>query len=151
MKKSTRSDIILVIVCSVIIATVIVIEIAVSKAIAKESTGIWVNTRVERVVDGDTFVFNTGVNDYCRMVGYNAPEKKEDPELYKAAKDKLLEIFLEAKGRIMFSSEGRDKWNRLLCQVYLEDGTDVNAEMRAWLEDQGYEGVGKYDHLGGAK
>ena len=58
-----------------------------------DTSGIWMELHFNRVVDGDTFVIIKGVQDRCRMIGYNAPEKKEDPELYAAAKAKLIEIF----------------------------------------------------------
>ncbi len=110
---------------------------------------IWLTIYATRIVDGDTFVFVYGVDDRCRMLGYNAPEKKEDEELYGLATEKLREIIGGVD--LLVYAQKRDKWNRLLCQVYLPDGTDVNKAMRAWLEEMGYKDVGKYDHMGGAR
>jgi len=127
-----------------ITAAVIMLLISVSPLLAAD---LWMSTHVKRVVDGDTFVFNNGVEDRCRMLGYNAPEKKENPKLYEAAKQRLTAIFDWSGNKIYIFTQGRDKWNRLLCQVYINDGVDVNALMRAWLEDMRYEGVGKYDWM----
>ena len=132
----------------VLLAFLVSLLVACSTAFAGD---LWMSVHIKRVVDGDTFVLTSGVGDKCRMKGYNAPEKDEDPELYEAAKQKLVEIFKRGGNKVYIFTKKRDRWNRLVCQVYLDDGTDVNAEMRAWLEDQGYEGVGKYDKKGGAK
>ena len=115
-------------------------------ALAKDTPALWMSVKVKRVVDGDTFVFRNGIDDRCRMVGYNAPEKNEDTILFLKATTELTYIL---KGDYIFIYvERRDNWNRMLCQVYLADGTDVNAHMREWLEDMNYKGVGKYDYLG---
>ena len=131
---------------AIIILSALVILLAVL-AVSATAADLWMSRHVERVVDGDTFVFVNGVEDRCRMLGYNAPEKKEDPKLYEAAKQRLAEIFAWSENKIFIFTQGRDNWNRLLCQVYINDGVDVNALMRNWLEDMGYEGVGKYDWM----
>lgn len=115
-------------------------------ALAEEMQG-----RVYWYADGDSFKFKgRHIKDECRMLGYNAPERNEKgPPSGAAAKKKLMSLI---DGRdLRISAEKRDKYNRLLCQVWLSDGTHVNQVMRRWLEAQGYKGVGKYDWMKGQR
>ena len=127
----------------------LVASACVAGAAEGKDNGLWLSVYAKRVVDGDTFVFKKGVDDRCRMLGYTAPEKKEDKELYRQASHKLGAMITGAK--LLIYTQKRDRWNRLLCEVYLPDGTHVNKVMRAWLEEMGYKGVGKYDRLGGVR
>lgn len=115
----------------------------------KETTGLWISAYVQRVVDGDTFILTNGIEDRCRMFGYNTPEEDEDPKLWELSTKKLEGIFSLSDNRIYIFTQKRDKYNRMVCHAYLPDGTDVNSLMRKWLEAIGYSGVGKYDYLGG--
>jgi endonuclease YncB( thermonuclease family) len=117
-----------------------------TSALAEEMQG-----QVYWYADGDSFKFETQllnvvIKDECRMLGYNAPEWNENgPPSGQATKKKLMSLIDKKDIRIM--STKRDKYKRLLCDVWLSDGTHVNKVMRTWLEDQGYKGVGKYDWM----
>ncbi len=84
---------------------------------------------VERVVDGDTFIIDTG--ERVRMIGIDTPEsvKPNSPvELYsKKASDSAKKILEGKRVRLEFDVQKKDKYGRLLAYVYLEDGTFVNA------------------------
>ena len=116
---------------------------------AAGDTGRWLSVLVTRVIDGDTFVLEYKGEDRCRMLGYNAPEKKEDSALYGMARVRLISLFELDGNRIYIFTEKRDKYNRMLCKAFLKDGTDVNMLMRSWLEKKGYKGVGKYEWMEG--
>jgi len=82
--------------------------------------------KVVRVVDGDTFIIETG--ERVRVIGINAPEMKT--EYGEPAKEHLLGLIdgktveLEAD----HISADKDIYGRLLRYVYL-DGTDINKKM----------------------
>lgn len=122
----------------------VILLLLASPALAEEAVG-----RVYWYADGDSFKFNNSEGrDECRMLGYNAPEwNAQGPPSGAAAKEKLKGL-VDGKD-IRIRAEKRDKYQRLLCDVFLEDGTHVNKVMRAWLEAQGYKGVGKYDWMEG--
>jgi endonuclease YncB( thermonuclease family) len=119
-----------------------VLLLVASPALGKEAQG-----RVYWYADGDSFKFKYDKGrDECRMLGYNPPEWNEKgPPSGKAVKKKLMSLIDKKDIRIM--STKRDKYKRLLCDVWLSDGTHVNNVMRTWLEDKGYKGVGKYDWM----
>ena len=73
-------------------------------------------TYVYRVVDGDTFIISGG--EYVRIIGVNAPDRKE--EGYHEATDYLRqfegkEVILEEEG------EDRDKFGRLLRHAFVDN------------------------------
>ena len=99
--------------------------------------------RVERVVDGDTWVgvIDLGMFVYhtktCRMLGYNAPElfpghakTKDEIELAKVAKLNLERLIMSNGGEVTIEThlDRDDKYGRILAQVTVP-GVDVNAEM----------------------
>ncbi len=100
------------------------------------SSTVQTNATVVRVVDGDTFEARLdGDGDWkIRMLGINTPESvdpRRSVECFgkeaSAHAKQILEgkrVRLEADPR----ADERDKYGRLLRNVYLEDGTDVNAE-----------------------
>lgn len=106
---------------------------------------------VNIIVDGDTFTFQhrhlgVMIEGTCRLRGYNAPELRgKEREFGIEASEKLLEIMTMAPVRIRAIK--KDRYGRWICDVWAETGKHVNKAMRAWLEEKGYEGVGKYDHL----
>ena len=128
-----------------IIAAALILALA-APALADEFTA-----RVVSVHDGDTFNFehehlNVVIKGTCRMLGYNAPELRgEEKPLGNQATDKLTQLL--GGQTVNVTIEHNDKYGRALCDVYLQDGTHVNAVMRAWLTEIGYTGVGKYDRL----
>ena len=80
---------------------------------------------VARVVDGDTVVLENG--EKVRFVGINTPEKWE---YYYGEATQGLRDLVEYKLVILKRDvSDRDKYNRILRYVYLEDDTFVNALM----------------------
>lgn len=120
-----------------------------SSAMAEEMKG-----QVYWFADGDSFKFKTRrlnavIEDECRMLYYNAPEMNEKGSPSgRDAKEQLQKIIGDRDIIIKASHTDRDKYGRLLCEAWLEDGTNVNKAMRTWLEQEGYKDVGKYDNLG---
>lgn len=97
------------------------------------------NAEIVRVVDGDTFVAkldNEEAEWTVRMLGINTPETvdpRKPVECFgKEASNRLKEL-LPAGSRILLvadpAADERDKYGRLLRNVFLADGTDVNAAM----------------------
>jgi micrococcal nuclease len=101
---------------------------------------------VVRVVDGDTFLLNT--KERVRLIGIDTPEKFYSKKLERDAertnKDKatIQKLGREASDFVKDLVEGKkvtlktdpyssekDRYNRLLRYVYLEDGTLVNAKI----------------------
>lgn len=99
---------------------------------------------VSRVVDGDTLVLENGQR--VRLIGIDTPEVHMSEKLYSQAQRSKTDIqtimnmgkrasqftrsLVEGKRvRIEFDAEKYDKYGRLLCYVYLKDGTFVNAEI----------------------
>lgn len=86
---------------------------------------------VVRVVDGDTIIVNiNSKHERVRLIGINTPEsvKPNHPvEKYgKEASNFMKNLLKGKKVRLEFDVQKRDKYNRLLAYVYLEDGTMVN-------------------------
>lgn len=82
--------------------------------------------KVIRVIDGDTFVIETG--ERVRVLGINAPEMKT--ELGEPAKQHLLAL-IDGKTVDLepdHISKDRDVYGRLLRYVYL-DGVDIDKKM----------------------
>lgn len=129
------------------IAVVLILSACSSMPDKPEGRG-WVRATITNVVDGDTLKFQHPlISQTCRMTGYNAPEMRgpEAPE-GEVAKAKLAEMALDKQAVVLWRDH-TDRYGRWLCLVILDDGTNVNATMRKWLEARGYEGVGKYDYL----
>jgi len=101
---------------------------------------------VQRVVDGDTFVLESG--EKVRMLGIDTPEKHESSKLDKDAErsgsdkktiQRLGELsseytkkLIEKKNVVLVpepNHEDKDKYGRLLRYIYLEDGTFVNKKI----------------------
>lgn len=114
----------------------------------EESWVLDTNAIITNVVDGDTVdvIFNEGYEARIRLLGVNTPETV-DPrrtvecfgkEASNFAKDMLTgeRVLLVADPQ----ADERDRYGRLLRNIYLEDGTDFNA----MLIEQGY----AYAYLG---
>jgi len=107
------------------------------------------SAQVKKVIDGDTIdVVVDGATERVRLIGIDAPEFGYDGkpamcfagESYKKAKE-----LLDGKKVRMDSDstqDERDKYNRLLRYVFLEDGTNINEA----LITQGF--AREYTYLG---
>jgi micrococcal nuclease len=89
--------------------------------------------RVTRVVDGDTFVLESG--ERVRLLGVNAPEvnsPKKSIEAFGKEASEFTRRMVEGKLVRIEADQpvGRtDKHARILAYVFLQDGTHVNAEI----------------------
>ena len=84
------------------------------------------DTRVRRVIDGDTFITNKG--DRVRLIGIDAPEL---PSLRGIESKMYLHELVDNKVVILERdgiSDNKDKYGRLLRYVYLNK-KDVNLQM----------------------
>ncbi|TLS54200.1 nuclease [Paenibacillus antri] len=92
---------------------------------------------VTRVVDGDTFKIDVGAkrDDTVRMLGIDTPEtvKPDSPvEPYgKEASEYAKKLLTGANACLELDAAERDRFDRLLAYVYLEDGTFVNEKLVA--------------------
>jgi micrococcal nuclease len=100
------------------------------------------NAIITKVVDGDTVdvVFNEGYEARIRLLGVNTPETV-DPRRTVECFGKEASNFAKetlAGERVLLvadpQADERDRYGRLLRNIYLEDGTDFNA----MLIEQGY-------------
>ena len=91
---------------------------------------------VKRVVDGDTIVLEN--DERVRFIGVDTPETvhpQKSVEYFGKEASAFTKRMCEGKQvRLEYDWQKRDKYNRLLAYVYLEDGTFVNAE----IVKQGY-------------
>lgn len=93
------------------------------------------NALVTHVADGDTFdvLFDDGSEARIRMLGVNTPETvdpRRPVECFgQEASSFAKELLSDARVRLEADPEAdeRDKYGRLLRNVYLSDGTDFNA------------------------
>lgn len=91
---------------------------------------------VIRVVDGDTIVVSLdGKNEKVRLIGINSPETvdpRRPVECYGKEASAFMKSLLTGK-QVKLESDptqsNRDKYDRLLRYVFLEDGTFVNEQM----------------------
>jgi micrococcal nuclease len=87
--------------------------------------------KVQRVVDGDTVVIE-GIGT-VRLIGLDTPETvhPQKPVEYfgKEASDYLKNFIGNKKVRLEYDVLKKDRYNRTLAYIFLEDGTLVNAEM----------------------
>jgi len=90
--------------------------------------------QVVRVVDGDTIIAHVDLgfgvflqNQSIRLARINAPELHgESKEQGKKSKEALVGKLLGKKTFIKTQKDDREKYGRLLADLYLEDGTCVN-------------------------
>lgn len=91
---------------------------------------------VKRVIDGDTILLANG--ERVRLIGVDTPEtvhpKKPVEYFGKEASAFTRKMCEGKKVRLEYDQTKRDKYDRLLAYVYLEDETFVNAE----IVKQGY-------------
>ena len=84
-----------------------------------------------RVVDGDTIVVE-GIGK-VRLIGVDTPETKhpkKQVEYYGKEASNFTKRMVEGKKvRLEYDQQRKDKYNRTLAYVYLEDGAFLNAEI----------------------
>ncbi|OHA58453.1 MAG: hypothetical protein A2571_01585 [Candidatus Vogelbacteria bacterium RIFOXYD1_FULL_44_32] len=92
--------------------------------------------QVVKVVDGDTVVVNiNGKTETLRLIGINTPETVDPRKAVEcfgkeaSAKAKSLLAGQTVRLEADPSQGERDKYNRLLCYVFLADGTNFNKLM----------------------
>lgn len=107
------------------------------------TTHLTMNARVVRVVDGDTLVVRRvgeSNDEKVRLLGVNTPETVDPRRMVECfGKDASGYMHGFVEGKDVFLAEDvladdRDKYHRLLRNVYLLEGIDVNAS----LVRQGY-------------
>tara|TARA_R110000868_G_scaffold218576_1_gene469055 strand:- start:212747 stop:213532 length:786 start_codon:yes stop_codon:yes gene_type:complete len=88
---------------------------------------------VDHIIDGDTFVTKDG--SHVRLLGINTPEigrgGKENQPFANEARLKLNTLLFNKRVRLEFGERYKDRYNRLLAHVYMEDGTWINRELIA--------------------
>lgn len=86
---------------------------------------------VKHVVDGDTVVLEN--NTSVRLIGINTPELDHKlghhEPMAAEARDWLANRLQGKKINLRYDKEHYDRYQRTLAHVFLEDGTNVNAEM----------------------
>jgi micrococcal nuclease len=102
------------------------------------SSTVQTNANVVRVVDGDTIVAlidGQTKNETIRFLGINTPETvdpRKTVECFGKEASAHMHTLLDGK-RVRLEpdlqADERDKYGRLLRNVFLADGTDVNAAM----------------------
>ena len=92
--------------------------------------------KILKVIDGDTVVVSrNGDRETLRLVGVDTPETKHPNKpvecFGKQASNKMKNLIDDKLVKLKPDrlNSNRDKYNRLLRYVYLENGTFVNAEM----------------------
>lgn len=96
--------------------------------------------KVQRVIDGDTFVIENGhkKGERVRLIGIDAPEtrktaRKEVGYYGQEAKEYLRSMLTGKNVKLVFDVGKKDRYGRLLAYVYLGEKF-VNAD----LVEQGY-------------
>lgn len=84
-----------------------------------------------RVIDGDTIVLNNG--EKVRLIGVDTPESVhplKPVEYFSKEASEFTKRLVEGKEiKLGYDWQKRDKYDRLLAYVYLNDGTFLNAEI----------------------
>ena len=92
--------------------------------------------KVKRAIDGDTIELETG--EKVRLIGIDTPEAGQH---YGKEASNFTRKMVEGKQvQIIFDVQKKDRYNRLLAYVFLEDSTFLNAE----LLEQGYAKIATY-------
>lgn len=88
----------------------------------------YISATITRVVDGDTVKAQiNGVTESVRLIGIDTPETKHPrigKEPYGQKASDYTTALLEGKKVVLeYDLEARDRYNRLLAYIYLEDAT----------------------------
>lgn len=105
------------------------------------TSGKTAQAHIERVIDGDTIVSDSG--EHVRLLGINTPERGEF--LYEETKGFLENLVLNKTVTLEFTKARYDKYNRTLAYVFL-DGSNVNVKMvkNGFANYYFYDGLDKY-------
>jgi micrococcal nuclease len=89
---------------------------------------------VTRVIDGDTFIIDDGTSkgERVRLIGIDTPElsrsKNKENDYYAVeATDFMVDLVENKYVKLVYDVNKKDRYQRTLAYVYLEDGTFVNA------------------------
>lgn len=86
---------------------------------------------VEKVLDGDTIRLSN--QEVVRLIGVDTPESNHSEvpvQLFSQEASKFTKQLCEGfKVRLDYDEQRKDKYNRTLAYVYLEDGRMVNEEL----------------------
>ena len=88
------------------------------------------SARVTGVIDGDTIVLSDGQR--VRYLGIDAPEMgKDGPAEFLAQESSQFNrrLVLKKEVRLVYGEEKRDRYDRLLAYVFLDNGVFVNGEL----------------------
>ncbi|MGA3086650.1 MAG: thermonuclease family protein [Thermodesulfobacteriota bacterium] len=88
------------------------------------------SVRVTRVIDGDTIILSDG--QHVRYLGIDAPERAgKGPAEFLAQESTQFNrrLVLKKEVRLEFGQEKRDRYDRLLAYVFLDNGLFVNGEL----------------------
>jgi micrococcal nuclease len=98
---------------------------------AQQKTGL---LSVSKVVDGDTFwlINARGEEEKIRLIGVDSPEARNagrvKKEYFGAESSAFAKRMLDGKRvRLEYDVQRKDRYQRTLAYVYLEDGTFFNA------------------------
>ncbi len=89
---------------------------------------------VKRIIDGDTLIIIIrGVEESVRLIGVDAPESNhplKPVQFFSRESMQFLERLAAGKNVFLeYDQQKRDKYERLLAYVFLEDGRLLNAEI----------------------
>ena len=89
--------------------------------------------KVVKVIDGDTFDLMLDKTIRVRMFGIDSPERGQAYNV--KAREFTAELIAGKEINVIIRN--KDRYGRFVCDVYLQDGTYVNAELvragYAWL------------------
>ena len=112
-------------------------EILPSNSVSLQKTQDSMMYVVTRVVDGDTLIVEdkSAASDTVRLIGINAPESVDPRRKVECfGKEASLELKRLVEGKYIrmekdLSQQDKDRFQRLLRYVYLEDGAMINKTM----------------------
>jgi|TARA_R110001606_G_scaffold366348_1_gene521445 micrococcal nuclease len=81
------------------------------------------------ITDGDTIKVLSNDNEHLkiRLAGIDAPERKQPF----GTKSKIMLADLIGNERVNLDCPDKDRYGRLICDISLTDGTDINLSMVA--------------------
>jgi micrococcal nuclease len=119
------------------ILTVLALAVASSLLVGQSALAERYKVRVLTVYDGDTLlVDHGGKREKIILYGVDCPESAQD---FGPQAKQFTEACCSHKD-LVIDFKGRDKFNRLVAEIYLSDGADLNHELvkrgLAWWSDK---------------